>query len=110
MDFFGLKEKAAKMKANMEMAKQKMSDTIIEEKSRDELVLVKVNGHGLILDLQLDESRMFPENKELLEDSILITINNALAKAEMLKKEELKNATEGIMPNIPGMDLESLGL
>ena len=38
----------------------------------------------------------------------LRAINNAMEKADIRAKEEIKKSTEGLMPNIPGMDLGNL--
>ena len=45
-----------------------------------------------------------------LEKKISISVQNkALEEVDVLAKEELKKSTEGIIPNIPGLDLGNLG-
>lgn len=51
---------------------------------------------------------MQKEDKEMLQDLTVAAINIALEKADTSAKEEIKKQTEGIMPNIPGMDMGNL--
>jgi len=39
---------------------------------------------------------------------VIAAINKASDDAEIQAKEQLKKSTEGLIPNIPGMDLSSL--
>ncbi|HRG80646.1 MAG TPA: YbaB/EbfC family nucleoid-associated protein [Cyclobacteriaceae bacterium] len=48
------------------------------------------------------------EDKVLVQDLIVAAVNKASEDVEILAKEELKKATEGFLPNIPGMDLSNL--
>ncbi|MFN4947620.1 MAG: DNA-binding protein, partial [Chryseotalea sp.] len=41
-------------------------------------------------------------------DLIVAAINKANEEAEVQAKEQLKKSTEGLLPNIPGMDLSNL--
>jgi DNA-binding protein YbaB len=53
----------------------------------------------------MDESLITPQDKEMLSDLIVAATNIAMEQIEGKIKEEMKSATEGMMPNIPGMDL-----
>jgi DNA-binding protein YbaB len=46
----------------------------------------------------------------MMVDLIVAAVNLAQANAEELAKEEMKKNTEGILPNIPGLDLSGFGL
>jgi hypothetical protein len=48
------------------------------------------------------------EDKEILQDLIVAAINKAAEEADVIAKETLKKSTEGMLPNIPGMDFSSL--
>ena len=47
-------------------------------------------------------------DREILQDLIVAATNKALEKVEERAKDELQKSTEGMMPNIPGMDLEKM--
>jgi DNA-binding protein YbaB len=55
--------------------------------------------------ITINEDLLKPENKALLEEAILNTVNNALREAHRTYKEEFKKGTDGLIPNIPGVDL-----
>ena len=44
----------------------------------------------------------------MVQDLVVAAVKIASDKAEALAKEELKKSTEGLLPNIPGLDLSSL--
>ena len=52
----------------------------------------------------IDPSLLTQEDKEMVQDLTVAAINNAMAKADISAKEEIKKSTEGIMP-MPSMDL-----
>jgi hypothetical protein len=43
-----------------------------------------------------------------MQDLIVAAVNKASEEAELLAREELRKSTEGLLPNIPGMDLGSM--
>jgi hypothetical protein len=45
------------------------------------------------------------DDKEQLEDYLVLVMNKAIAKASNLNETELAAVTKDGMPNIPGMDL-----
>ncbi|MFN8992564.1 MAG: YbaB/EbfC family nucleoid-associated protein [Pseudomonadota bacterium] len=46
----------------------------------------------------------------MLEDLIAAATNNALEKAEQAARQEMSKITQGMLPNIPGLDISQLGL
>jgi nucleoid-associated protein EbfC len=61
-----------------------------------------------VVALDIDPSVLNGKDKELVQDLVIAAVNKAAEEAEILAKEELKKATEGLLPNIPGMDLSNL--
>lgn len=72
------------------------------------LVKATVNGKREVISLEIDESLVKPEDREMIQDLVVAAINKALAEVEELAREEIKKNTEGILPNIPGLDLSGL--
>jgi DNA-binding YbaB/EbfC family protein len=79
-----------------------------EAESGAGLVKVKVNGHRRVVDILIDDSLVNPEDKEMLKDLIVAATNKAFEEIDQKIKEEMKKATEGMMPNIPGMDFGNM--
>ncbi|MBX2895907.1 MAG: YbaB/EbfC family nucleoid-associated protein [Cyclobacteriaceae bacterium] len=102
------------------MGRMKEVQAKIKE-AQDNLVLVKatgeagggmvkaiVNGKKQLLTLDIDAAIIKADDKVLIQDLVVAAVNKASDEAEVLAKEELKKATEGLLPNIPGMDLSNL--
>jgi len=56
----------------------------------------------------IDDDIIKPEDKDMLKDLIIAAINKAIDEVDVKAKEELRKSTEGILPNIPGLDLGNL--
>lgn len=72
------------------------------------MVKAIVNGKKQLISLDIDAAILKADDKILVQDLVVAAVNKAAEEAEVLAKEELKKATEGLLPNIPGMDLSSL--
>lgn len=72
------------------------------------MVKVIVNGKKQVISIDIDPATLHAEDKVLVQDLVIAAVNKALEEVEILAKEELKKATEGMLPNIPGMDLSNL--
>jgi len=69
------------------------------------MVKVTVNGLKQVESINIDQDIIKPEDKEMIQDLTVAAINKAIQEVEILAKEEMKKNTEGLMPNIPGLDL-----
>jgi DNA-binding YbaB/EbfC family protein len=72
------------------------------------LVKATVNGKRQLIALDVDASLLKADDKMVLQDLIIAAVNKASDDAEATAKEELRKSTEGLLPNIPGMDLSGL--
>jgi nucleoid-associated protein EbfC len=72
------------------------------------MVKVKVNGNRRVVSIDMDDSLINISDKEMLRDLTVAATNKALEAIDIKIKEEMKSATEGMMPNIPGMDFGSM--
>jgi DNA-binding protein YbaB len=88
-------------KGKEELAKR-MTDTYVRAISPSSHIEVIANGNRQIIDLQVNEA--IYADKEQFEDELIITLNQALEKADLMHQEELKGVMKANMPNIPGMD------
>ena len=72
------------------------------------MVKATVNGKKQVISIDIDPSLLKGEDKTILQDLVVAAVNKASEEAEILAKEELRKSTEGLLPNIPGMDLSGL--
>ena len=100
--------KVKEMQAKMKEAQDKLE--FIEETGEAGAGMVKatVNGKKSVISIDIDESLLNKEDKEMIQDLTVAAINSALEKADARAKEEIRKSTDGMMPNIPGMDLGNL--
>jgi len=107
-DFMGMMGKVKEAQVKIKEAQAKLVLLTAEGESGAGLVKVLVNGERKLLSIQLDESLLSPNDKEMLSDLIVAATNKAMEAIEVKIKQEMKAATEGMLPPIPGMDLGNL--
>ncbi len=107
-DMMKMMGQVKEMQSKMKEAQDKLE--FIEETGEAGAGMVKatVNGKKQVLSIDIDESLMTKADKEMAQDLTVAAINNALDKADIRAKEEIKKNTEGILPNIPGMDFGNM--
>ncbi len=72
------------------------------------MVRVVVNGKKQVVSIDIDPTILKANDKVLVQDLVVAAVNKANEEVEVVAKEEMKKATDGLLPNIPGMDLSSL--
>jgi nucleoid-associated protein EbfC len=87
-------------------------DNLVKVKATGEsgggMVRATVNGKKQLIALEIDPAILKTDDKILVQDLVVAAVNKASEEVEGLAKEQLKKATEGLLPNIPGMDLSSM--
>ena len=69
------------------------------------MVKVTANGKQQVVKVEIDREVVKPEEKEMLEDLVIAATNKALEQASALAQAEMQKATNGMIPNIPGLTL-----
>ena len=100
MDFSKLMEQAQKMQKDLSEMESELSETVYIGRCGGQVV-VKVNGRNEMQEIEIADELMTLDNKEMLQDMILIAQNDAVAKAAEDREARLGAATAGI--NIPGL-------
>jgi DNA-binding YbaB/EbfC family protein len=99
---------------NMMKQVQKMQDAMAKVQAELEhktvtgdagggMVKATANGKQQLTALTIEPDVIDKEEKDILEDLVVAAVNQALEKAAALSQEEMKKATGGMMPSIPGM-------
>ena len=102
-DMMNMMGKLKETQKKIEDTKKRLDSVIIDEKSSDGLITVSVTANRNIKSINVSETLM--EDKEQLEDYLIITLNKALQRAGQVNESELAAIAKDGMPNIPGMDL-----
>ena len=87
----------------IEATKQRLDTVLIDEKSNDGLLEVTLTANRKIKSITINESLL--EDKEQLEDYLILVLNKAIERATNINEAELAAVAKEGMPNIPGMDL-----
>ena len=75
MDFGKLMEQAQQMQASLAQIQEELAETIYIGKSQG--IVVKMNGNNEITEIEIPDELINPEDKEMLQDMLLIAANEA---------------------------------
>src|SRR5699024_4157020 len=100
-DLMGMMGKLKETQQKVEEAKKRMDSVILSEKSSDNLLQVSITANRELKSIELDPSLL--QDKEQLEDYLVLYINKAIAEATKVNEAELAAVANAGMPNIPGM-------
>ncbi len=102
-DMMNMMGKLKETQQKIEATKQRLDSVLIDEKSNDNLLNVTITANRKIRSIGIDDSLL--EDKEQLEDYLILVLNKAIEKATNVNEAELAAVAKEGMPNIPGMDL-----
>ena len=101
-DMMNMMGKLKETQQKIEATKERLNTVLIDEQSSDGLLKVTITANRKIKAVSIDESLM--QDKEQLEDYLILTLNRAIEKASNINELELAAVAKEGMPNIPGMD------
>jgi DNA-binding YbaB/EbfC family protein len=102
-DMMNMMGKLKETQQKIEATKLRLDTVLIDEKSNDGLLEVTLTANRKIKSISIDESLL--EDKEQLEDYLILVLNKAIERATNVNEAELAAVAKDGMPNIPGMDL-----
>ena len=102
MDLMAMMGKLRDTQQKIEDTKKRLDTILIDEQSTDGLLKVTVTANNAVKSISIDDSLL--EDKEQLEDYLILVMNKAIEKATKVNQAELDAVTKVDMPMIPGMD------
>ncbi len=102
-DLMGMMGKLQEAQKKVEETKKRLDHVLVDENSSDNLLQVTITANRTIKSLKIDDALL--EDKEQLEDYLILVLNKAIEKATKINEAELAAAAKDGMPNIPGMDM-----
>jgi len=100
--------KMREMQTKLKEVQENLETITAEGESGGGMVKAIVNGRKRVISVTIEESLMTPQDKEMVQDLVVAAINIALQNVEAKSNDEIKKTTEGMMPNIPGLDLSKM--
>ena len=95
-DMNQLLQQAQQMQAQMAKAQEQLAHEVVEASAGGGLVVVKATGTGEILEIKIDPRAIDPDDPELLEDTVLAAVNEALRSAQALAQSKLGGSLGGL--------------
>jgi DNA-binding YbaB/EbfC family protein len=108
-DMLNMMGKIKEAQTKLKQMKENLGTITVVGESGGGMVKATVNGNRQVLKIDIEESLVKPADKEILQDLIVAAVNKAMQEVDVILKQELKKQTEGLLPNIPGLDLSGLG-
>lgn len=102
MKMFG---KVREMQAKLQEVQEQLVTITAEGEAGGGMVKATANGRKQVIDITIDTDLIKPDDKEMLQDLVVAAVNKALEAVEEKSKEFMQKSTEGMLPNIPGMDM-----
>ncbi len=99
MDLQKLLEQAQAMQASLSSVETQLKDTMYEGSSNG--VKIVMNGENEVQEISIPDDLMDKENKEMLQDVLLIAFNNANEKIIADRESKMNAITQNV--HIPGM-------
>lgn len=101
MDIGALMKQAKKMQKDLAEVESKLQEQVYEASVSNGALKVVVTGKGQLEQVIIDEALVEKDNKEILEDMIVMAVNDALGQMNKDKEESMGTLTGGM--KMPGM-------
>jgi nucleoid-associated protein EbfC len=101
-DMMGMMNKIKETQKKVEETKERLKTVLIDEQSNDGLLKVTITAAREIKNISIADELL--EDKEQLEDYLVLTLNKAISKATEVNETELAAVAKDGMPDIPGMN------
>ena len=108
VDMMKMMGKMKEVQARLKEAQDNLVNVTATGESGGGMVKAVVNGKKQLVKLDVDPLLLKESDKMIMQDLVIAAVNKAAQEAEILAKEELRKSTEGLIPNIPGIDLTGL--
>ena len=102
-DLMGMVNKLKEAQKKVEETKARLDTVLIDEQSNDGLLKVTITANRTIKSITVEDQLL--EDKEQLEDYLILTLNKAIAKATEINETEIGAVAKDGLPDIPGMDM-----
>ena len=101
-DIMGMMGKLKETQEKVAATKKRLDSVLIDEQSNDGLLKVTVTANRVLKSISIDDTLL--QDKEQLEDYLVVTINKAIERATAINEAEIGAVAKEGMPDIPGMD------
>lgn len=104
-DMMKMMGKMKEVQARIKEAQDNLVNVTATGESGGGMVKATANGKRQLIALEIDPVLLKGDDKVVLQDLVVAAVNKAMEDVEIQAREELRKKTEGLLPNIPGLDL-----
>ncbi|AHM59009.1 UPF0133 protein ybaB [Flammeovirgaceae bacterium 311] len=108
IDIMNLMGKMKEVQSRLKEAQENLVNITATAEAGAGMVRATANGKRQIVKLEIDKDLVKPEDMDMMSDLVVAACNKALAEVEIKAREEMQKSTEGMMPNIPGMNFDGM--
>ncbi len=101
-DLMGMMGKMKETQEKVAQTKKRLDTIFIDEQSADQLLKISISANNQIKSVTIDDTLL--EDKEQLEDYLILVINKAIEKATAVHAAEIDAVSKMDLPMIPGME------
>lgn len=98
-----LMKQAQEMQENLKKAQEELARVEVVGNSGGGMVKVTMTCRHDVRKVEIDDTLMSEEDREVLEDLVAAAVNDAVRRAEQETQEKMAGLTGGL--NIPGLNL-----
>ncbi len=106
-DMFKMMGQVKELQQKMKETQESLGTLTATGEAGAGMVKATVNGKRQLVKLDVDDDSLY-NDKQMLNDLIIAATNIAMDNIDGQIKEHMKKNTEGLLPNIPGLDLNGL--
>ncbi len=100
----GMMKQIQEMQDRIAKVQTELEQKMVTAEAGGGMVKVTANGKQQIMRIEIEAEVIKPEEKDILEDLVVASVNKALEQSNALAQQEMQKATQGMMPNIPGLN------
>lgn len=101
-DMMQMMGKLKETQIKVEETKERLNHVMVSEQSSDGLLQLTMTANRTLKSIEIAPELL--NDKEQLEDYLILHINHLIEKASKVQETELAEVAKEGMPNIPGMD------
>ena len=101
MDINALMRQAQSMQKQITKKQKEVEDKEFTVTSNGGAITIVIKGNKKILNIEIDEDLIDKDEKDMLQDMLIVAVNEAISKVEDEMARAMNGATGGM--NIPGM-------
>ncbi len=101
----GMMKQIQKMQEKMAQVQEGLAAKTVTADAGGGMVKVTANGKQQVVKIEIDREVVNPDDIDMLVDLIMAATNKALEDAGKMAQEEMAKVTQGMLPNIPGLNL-----